>query len=42
VLANVPQSVDRDRFFRQLVAYGTLVTVLAPIGLWLVFVVVLG
>jgi hypothetical protein len=42
VLANAPESVDRDRFFRQLVAYGTLVTVLAPIGLWLVFVVVLG
>jgi di/tricarboxylate transporter len=42
VLANAPQSVDRDRFFRQLVAYGALVTVLAPVVLWLVFVVVLG
>lgn len=42
VLANAPESVDRDRFFRQLVAYGALVTVLAPIVLWLVFVVVLG
>jgi di/tricarboxylate transporter len=42
VLANAPQSVDRDRFFRQLVAYGALVTVLAPIVLWLIFVVVLG
>jgi di/tricarboxylate transporter len=42
VLANAPDSVDRDRFFRQLVAYGALVTVLAPIVLWFVFVVVLG
>jgi di/tricarboxylate transporter len=42
VLANAPESVDRYRFFRQLVAYGALVTVLAPIVLWLVFVVVLG
>jgi hypothetical protein len=42
VLANAPESVDRDRFFRQLVAYGALVTVLAPIVLWLGFVVVLG
>jgi di/tricarboxylate transporter len=42
VLANAPDSVDRDRFFRQLVAYGALVTVLAPVVLWLVFVVVLG
>jgi di/tricarboxylate transporter len=42
VLANAPESVDRDRFFRQLVAYGALVTVLAPIVLWFVFVVVLG
>jgi di/tricarboxylate transporter len=42
VLANAPASVDKDRFFRQLVAYGALVTLLAPIVLWLVFVVVLG
>jgi di/tricarboxylate transporter len=42
VLANAPESVDRNRFFRQLVAYGALVTVLAPIVLWFVFVVVLG
>jgi di/tricarboxylate transporter len=42
VLANAPPSVDKDRFFRQLVAYGALVTLLAPIVLWLVFVVVLG
>ncbi len=42
VLANAPESVDKDRFFRQLVAYGALVTVLAPVVLWLVFVLVLG
>jgi di/tricarboxylate transporter len=42
VLANAPQSVDRTRFFRQLVAYGALVTVLAPVVLWLVLVVVGG
>jgi di/tricarboxylate transporter len=42
VLANAPESVDRTRFFRQLVAYGALVTVLAPVVLWLVLVVVGG
>lgn len=38
VLANA-QGIDRDRFFRQLLAYGAIVTVLAPVVLWLVFVV---
>ena len=42
VLANAPESVDKDRFFRQLVAYGALVVALAPVVLWLVFVVALG
>jgi di/tricarboxylate transporter len=42
VLANAPESVDRDSFFRRLVAYGALVTLLAPVVLWFVFVVVLG
>jgi di/tricarboxylate transporter len=42
VLANAPESVDRDRFFRQLVTCGTLVTAVAPVVLRLVFVVVLG
>jgi di/tricarboxylate transporter len=41
VLANA-RGVDRDVFFRQLLAYGALVTVVAPVVLWLVFVVVLG
>jgi hypothetical protein len=40
VLANA-RGVDPTAF-RQLVAYGALVTVLAPILLWFVFVVVLG
>ena len=38
VLANA-QGVDRDRFFRQLLLYGALVTVVAPIIVWLLFVV---
>lgn len=38
VLANA-RGIDRDRFFRQLVAYGALVTIVAPIIVWLVFVV---
>jgi hypothetical protein len=42
VLANAPRQLDRNRFFRQLVAYGALVTVLALVVLWFVFVVVLG
>jgi di/tricarboxylate transporter len=42
VLANAPETVDKGRFFRQLVAYGALVTLVAPVVLWLVFVVVLG
>ncbi len=35
-------NLDRNRFFRQLVAYGALVVAVAPVVLWLVFVVVLG
>ena len=38
VLANA-RGIDRDVFFRRLLAYGALVTVAAPIVLWLVFVV---
>jgi hypothetical protein len=41
VLANA-RGVDRDVFFRRLVADGALVTVVAPTVLWFVFVVVLG
>jgi di/tricarboxylate transporter len=38
VLANA-QGIDRDKFFRQLMGYGALVTVVAPIVVWLLFVV---
>ncbi|HEX2135038.1 MAG TPA: SLC13 family permease, partial [Microvirga sp.] len=41
VLANA-QGVDRDRFFRMLLAYGALVTVLAPIVVWALFVLAVG
>ena len=39
VLANA-RGVDRDAFFRQLLSYGALVTVVAPVVLWLIFVVI--
>ena len=38
VLANA-QGVDREAFFRKLMAYGALVTVVAPIAVWALFVV---
>ncbi|WP_354683883.1 SLC13 family permease [Cupriavidus necator] len=38
VLANA-QGVDRQAFFRKLMVYGGLVTVIAPVVLWFVFVV---
>lgn len=38
VLANA-QGVDRQAFFRKLMVYGMLVTVIAPVVLWFVFVV---
>ena len=37
VLANA-QNIDRDRFYRQLVAYASVVTVLGPLLAWAVFV----
>jgi Na+/H+ antiporter NhaD/arsenite permease-like protein len=37
VLANA-QGVDRDAFFRKLVAYGAVVTVVAPLATWLTLV----
>ncbi len=39
VLANA-RGIDRDHFFRQLLSYGAVVTVVAPIVLWLFFVVI--
>ncbi|MFT4012802.1 MAG: SLC13 family permease [Paracoccus sp. (in: a-proteobacteria)] len=41
VLAN-SRGVDRQIFFRQLLNYGALVTLIAPVVLWLVFVVLPG
>ena len=38
VLANA-KGVDRDVFFRQLMVYGAIVTVVAPVVVWLLFVV---
>lgn len=38
VLANA-RGIDRDTFFRQLMVYGTIVTVVAPVLVWLLFVV---
>ncbi|MBP0630633.1 SLC13 family permease [Cupriavidus sp. AcVe19-1a] len=38
VLANA-QGVDRQAFFRKLMIYGALVTMIAPVVVWLVFVV---
>jgi di/tricarboxylate transporter len=41
VLANA-QGIDRQVFFRRLLGYGAIVTVLAPIVVWLLFVVLPG
>ena len=41
VLANA-QGIDRQVFFRRLLGYGALVTVLAPVVVWLIFVVLPG
>ena len=38
VLASA-QGVDRDAFFRKLLAYGAIVTLVAPVVVWLLFVV---
>jgi hypothetical protein len=39
VLANAPEGTDRDRFYRQILAYGGIVVVLGPLIAWLVLVV---
>jgi di/tricarboxylate transporter len=38
VLANA-KGIDRDRFFRMLLLYGTAVTIIAPVVVWFLFVV---
>ena len=39
VLANA-QGIDRRVFFRKLMIYGALVTLIAPVAVWLPFVVI--
>jgi hypothetical protein len=39
VLANA-QDVDKDRFYKQILAYATIVVVAGPLLAWLTFVVV--
>ena len=41
VLANAT-GVDKQAFFRKLLSYGALVTIVAPVVLWLLFVVLPG
>lgn len=41
VLANA-QGIDRQVFFRRLLGYGAIITVLAPIVVWMLFVVIPG
>jgi di/tricarboxylate transporter len=41
VLANA-HGIDRQAFFRKLLNYGAIVTILAPVVLWLIFVVLPG
>jgi di/tricarboxylate transporter len=38
VLANAPPSVDRDRFYKQILTYGALVVAIGPLVAWAVFV----
>ncbi|MHA7155055.1 SLC13 family permease [Arthrobacter sp. TMN-50] len=39
VLANAPEGTDRDRFYKQILAYGGIVVVVGPLVAWLVLVV---
>ena len=39
VLAN-SQGIDRQVFYRQLISYGALITLVAPAILWIVFVLI--
>jgi di/tricarboxylate transporter len=38
VLANAPQSVDRDRFYKQILKYSVIVVAVGPLVAWAVFV----
>lgn len=39
VLANAPEGMDRDRFYKQILAYGGIVVLFGPLIAWLVLVV---
>ncbi|WP_024477459.1 SLC13 family permease [Arthrobacter sp. CAL618] len=39
VLANAPEGTDRDRFYKQILAYGGIIVVVGPLVAWLVLVV---
>jgi di/tricarboxylate transporter len=39
VLANAPETMDKDRFYKQILAYSAIVVVVGPLVAWLVMVV---
>jgi hypothetical protein len=39
ILANAPADIDRDRFYRQMLAYAGVVVVVGPLLAWLLLVV---
>lgn len=39
VLANAPEGTDKDRFYKQILAYGGIIVVVGPLVAWLVLVV---
>jgi len=40
VLANAPPGTDKDKFFRQLMKYGAVICIVAPLVLWVLFVLI--
>jgi hypothetical protein len=39
ILANAPDDIDRDRFYRQMLIYAGVVVVVGPLFAWLLLVV---
>jgi hypothetical protein len=39
ILANAPDDIDRDRFYRQMLVYAGVVVVVGPLLAWLLLVV---
>jgi len=39
VLANAPDDIDRDRFYKQMLAYSAIVVAVGPLLAWLLLVV---